>query len=46
MQPKEVTNYDTAFEEEQTKPESEGQKASTEKGIKKASGNCMESIWV
>ena len=33
MQPKEVTNYDTAFEEEQTKPESEGQKASTEKGI-------------
>lgn len=46
MQPKEVTNYDTAFEEEQTKPEGEGQKASTEKGIKKASGNCMESIWV
>lgn len=33
MQPKEVTNYDTAFEEEQTKPESEGQNASTEKGI-------------
>lgn len=33
MQPKEVTNYDTSFEEDQTKPESEGQKASTEKGI-------------
>ena len=33
MQPKEVTTYDTAFEEEQTKPESEGQKSSTEKGI-------------
>lgn len=33
MQPKEVTNYDTAFEENQTKPENENQKAGTEKGI-------------
>ena len=33
MQPKEVTNYDTAFEEDQTKPENEKQKSGTEKGI-------------
>lgn len=33
MQPKEVTNYDTAFEEDQIKPENEKQKSGTEKGI-------------
>lgn len=32
-QPKEVTNYDTGFEEEQTTPENGEQKAQIEKGI-------------